>query len=91
MLWWKSRLRVLLGRSYDVTPYFAFNLLEKEGHAGHIRVYTMLEVIEIIEKTGFVVEDYFWLNSGQLVRRVPVKNNIFSSFRNQLYVVARKI
>ncbi len=90
MSWWKNRVRVLLDRSYDATPYFAFSLLEEEGHAGHVRVYNMSEAEEILEKTGFVIEDSFYLNNGEVVSSIPIEKTPFSSFKKQLYLIARK-
>jgi len=90
MSWWKNRIRVLLNRSYDATPYFAFSLLENEGHTGHVRVYNMAEVKEILENTGFVVKDSFYLNNGDIVDKISVMNLPFSSFKKQLYLVAKK-
>ncbi len=87
--WWETRLRVLLGQGFDVSPYFAYSLLEKEGHAGHIRVYNMKEALEILEESNFQIKDYYWVNNGELVLKRPHRG-LLSSHKRQIIIIATK-
>jgi SAM-dependent methyltransferase len=51
------RIGGLLGRETIESPYRLFRKLELLGHCGHIRLYSASEVKEILENTGFAVED----------------------------------
>jgi SAM-dependent methyltransferase len=46
---------LLRGRGYScaTSPYEEFSRLESVGHMGHVREYTVNEVIEFLDKTGF--------------------------------------
>ena len=45
---------MLLGKGFD-NPYQQFEKLHSLGHMGHVREYTLAQVKEFVEKTGFEV------------------------------------
>lgn len=50
-----NRLEFLLGGSYQGNPVEEFGKLEKIGHMGHIRLYSLSEVRGLLEHAGFTV------------------------------------
>ena len=94
--YWRCRLDVLLGKSFDESPYAAYSRLETLGHPGHIRVYTMSEVKEILTKCGFKIEIARFFNNDDLEPFRPpgitLVNRItgyLPSLRRQLFVIAK--
>jgi len=92
--YWRCRLKVLLGRSFDESPTQAYARLENLGHPGHIRVYEMAELEELLEYAGFAVEARRWTHFG---RRFPNSRGLLDrafgvvpSMRRQLVVLARR-
>ena len=94
--YWRCRLNVLLGKSFDESPYAAYSRLETLGHPGHIRVYTMSEVKEILEKCGFKIELARFFNNDDLEPLWPpgitLVNRItgyLPSLKRQVFVIAK--
>ncbi|RLI00134.1 hypothetical protein DRO19_00330 [Candidatus Bathyarchaeota archaeon] len=51
-----KRIRAFLGKSWQGNPAAEFSKLEKIGHMGHIRLYTLQEIKELLECTGFKIQ-----------------------------------
>jgi SAM-dependent methyltransferase len=92
---WRCRLKVLVGKSFDESPYAAYSRLETLGHPGHIRVYTMSEVKEVLEKCGFKIELARFFNNDDLepfwppgIRALNHFTGYLPSLRRQLFVMA---
>ncbi|MCI0641897.1 MAG: class I SAM-dependent methyltransferase [Gemmataceae bacterium] len=70
----RNRLSFLMGRTeYDTLdmPYDALKTEERIGHSGHFRVFSMPELIDLLQRTGFRVlsreyDDVPWSEAGQL-------------------------
>jgi 2-polyprenyl-3-methyl-5-hydroxy-6-metoxy-1,4-benzoquinol methylase len=95
LAYWGCRLSVLRGRSFDESPYSAYRNLETQGFTGHVRVYTMRELREIVEKSGFGVEREVFFNNDEWEPLKVTKSSLgnyvtglFPSLRRQLFVVA---
>jgi SAM-dependent methyltransferase len=93
---WRCRLKVLLGKSFDESPYAAYSRLETLGHPGHIRVYTMSEVKEMLQRCGFKIELARFFNNDDLERFWPPGIKVVNHFtgylpslRRQLFVIAK--
>jgi SAM-dependent methyltransferase len=60
----KNRLSFLTGRAqYDTLdmPYDALESEERIGHGGHFRVFSMVELVDMIQRVGFRVRDRGYL------------------------------
>jgi SAM-dependent methyltransferase len=94
--YWRCRLNLLLGKSFDESPYAAYSRLETLGHPGHIRVYTMSEAKEMLTKCGFKIELARFFNNDDLEPLWPpgitLVNRItgyLPSLRRQLFIIAK--
>lgn len=93
---WFTRLKVLFGRSFDESPTQAYRRLEELGHPGHVRVYTMHELIEIMEYCGFQIEQKATFNNEELdgfTSKKSIANRLFGfipSTKRQLLVIGNK-
>lgn len=92
--YWRCRLDVLMGKSFDESPFAAYDRLERLGHPGHIRVYTMSELVEIMCKTGFNVQQSIYFNNDSLEQsqfsRKRILDGLFGiipSMRRQLLTI----
>ncbi len=94
MAYWKYRLFMLVGMGQEPSPYFAYNLLEKMGHVGHVTLYTLSQLVEILEKTGFEIEVKGWEHQFVHVRTiknlVDLVTGIYPPLQQQLLVVAKR-
>ncbi|MHA1583164.1 MAG: class I SAM-dependent methyltransferase [Candidatus Baldrarchaeia archaeon] len=55
------RISFLLGKSYQGNPAEEFAKLDRIGHMGHIRLYTLHEIRQLLEFSGFKVEYFMHL------------------------------
>lgn len=101
----RNRISFLWGEPhYDTLslPYDALIARETVGHTGHFRLYTMAELIDLLERLGFLIEYKTYLNipPNDVDRRETVRQTfkrltlqliftMFPSLRNTLVVVAR--
>lgn len=99
----KNRFSLAFGRvAYDTldTPYDALDMDRRMGHMGHFRVYSMPEVRDLVEKTGFRVTASSYqtilpeselalplspYSLRRLVGRLPAA--MFPSLRNSIFLV----
>jgi 2-polyprenyl-3-methyl-5-hydroxy-6-metoxy-1,4-benzoquinol methylase len=96
LAFWYTRLNVLIGKSFDESPTQAYKRLEGLGHAGHIRVYTMDELVEILEYCKFHITETIFFNNEEFeigMSKKKLANKLFGypdRFKRQLLVVAEK-
>ncbi|MCF8069612.1 MAG: class I SAM-dependent methyltransferase [Desulfobacterales bacterium] len=89
------RFKALLGKTIDESPLNAYLTKIYEGFFGHVILYNMHELKEMLEYAGFSIENSYYFNSyngSNHLKRLLI--NIFSvvpSFRNQFVIVARKV
>jgi len=93
--YWLCRARVLLGRGFDESPTIVYRRFEELGHPGHIRVYQMSELLELVRYVGFSVQHRGWSHFRRRLPRRPraVLDALFGivpSMRRQLVVTAVK-
>lgn len=95
LLKWSTRVKMFLGFGLPDSPYKVFNMLDTQGYLGHLRLYSMLELIEVLEKTGFKVQEkqYFSVcpRSSFLIKLLNKVLGVVPSLRSQLCVVCKKI
>ena len=87
-----SNLRNLLcfDRGLEFGIYDCFDALEAVGHMGHVREYTVTDVAEFLERTGFVIERVIYrgryaTNFQQLVVRM------MPALRPHFTIIARRV
>jgi len=102
LCFWPRRISMLSGKGIG-SIYLAYKKLENLGHIGHVRLYSMHELSEIVEKTGFKIKTKKWTN---LLHKNPKRNiykilqiiqniinyglGIYPPLRKQLFVVCTK-
>ncbi len=91
---WSRRIRVLFGKGFDRSPYQVYKKIEEIGHAGHIRVYQMHELVEIMRKTGFKIKKKSWIHNFRFPKKfrhiIDFLFGIYPQFRSNLEVVGEK-
>lgn len=89
------RIKAALGMTIDETPLSAFLTRRNEGFYGHVLLYNLHELHQMLEYAGFSVENSCYFNSyngSSLVKRLFVRLLAMrSSWRNQIVVVARRL
>ena len=69
--------------------YFEYQKIEKLGHMGHVREYTIAEVITLLEKVGFIPTDVIY--RGQLNSMIgDAVSKFFPSLRPFVSYVSKK-
>ncbi len=85
-----KRLKHLKGHDFD-DPYFEFLKLDRLGHMGHVREYTLSQVCKFLTAKGFEIVNYEFRSfyDFQSIRR-KIVYHLFPKFRPFFAVVARK-
>ena len=93
----ENRIKCLMGRKLDESILQAYKKLQDIGHACHMRLYTMDELEEMVEYSGFKIIENSYTNWRYYNKKTPVKSGFkklfhkfFPSTRQQLVVVAKK-
>jgi SAM-dependent methyltransferase len=89
------RIKSVLGMTVDETPLSAFQTKRREGFYGHVLLYNLDELGQMLEHVGFVVEQGQYFNSyngASVVKRLLVKMfSVIPTWRNQMVLVGRKM
>lgn len=77
-----KRIHFLLGKSYQGNPAKEFAKLEKIGHMGHIRLYTLSEIKELLRFTGFKINRYTYIGKTRRKWKLPafIKQSLFKPY-----------
>lgn len=93
---WKNWYSFVIQNRLPMDMYDAYDLLEKVGHMGHVRIYSPREVATFLEKMGFAVELIIhrqcWQSPSPRVRAVEdLLLRLLPRLRTHFSVVAKKI
>lgn len=87
------RLRFFLGKSYLDHPLEAFAKLEWLGHAGHVRLYSKEELIDVLKAIGFTDCQSHYRGkypTGWKPKLYMAIHRSKETFREDLFVIAKK-
>lgn len=88
-----QRIAFLFGKDYQGSPLEEFKKLEWLGHMGHIRIYSLKEIKEMLEYTGYEVCSYACKGESPEGWKAKIIKMFYPKkehFNKILYVVARK-
>jgi 2-polyprenyl-3-methyl-5-hydroxy-6-metoxy-1,4-benzoquinol methylase len=73
----ENRIRMVLGKETFENPYSLFNKLETLGHSGHIRLYSVNEITQLLQLNNFKVNAVYYTDPHRKIYQKRNRDGMF--------------